>query len=207
MVNQAYLSDVHQVTGKLCLHTNAGTSRTNTKGYLGNTPFWLDRFGIGNVMSLKTLKMNLKVTYNSKKHNGAFVIHTKDGPIMAKRCPRTSFPFIDLTDEDNDPAILFIQSIRQNYEGFTREEVKRAIEARKLQARSGNPSEAAYKDEVSRTLEPNALFSDSAITTADINNARKIFGPSLPCLQGKWTRGKPTRVELKCVSVPRSITQ
>ena len=50
-----------------------------------------------------------------------------------------------------------------------------------------------------------SLFADSHIQPSDISNARKIFGPSLPCRKGKWVRGKSTRVSSKYVSIPANL--
>ena len=69
----------------------------------------------------------------------------------------------------------------------------------------GHPSEADLKAEVSRKPIKNALFDNSNVTATDIKNARKIFGPSLPCLKGKWVRGRPTRVNDEFVSIPASL--
>ena len=181
MVNPTFLSKIHKVSKALRLHTNAGAASTNKRGYLGNTLFWLDRMGIANVVSLRTLEAKFWITYDSRKNDGAFILHTSGGDILVKRCPKTSFPYIDLTDEAGEAAIVLVQSVRKQYDGYTRKEVERAIEARKLQSRLGHPSEAQYTREVSRKPTPNALFDKCKVTAADITRARKIFGPSLPC--------------------------
>ena len=63
----------------LHLHTNAGTSVSKQQGYLGEHKFWLDPHGIANVISLRSLEENHKVTYDSDLHAGAFIVHLKDG--------------------------------------------------------------------------------------------------------------------------------
>ena len=190
MIDPQHLRGIHRVSKALTLHTNAGASKTDKKGYLGEPPFWLDEHGIANVISLKTLEGKCRVSYDSKERDGAFICHTQKGQVVFTRCPITKFPCVDLRSDKSKAAAMLVQSIRQNFEGYTREEVRRAIMARKMQARAGHPSENTYKKEVSRNSE-SSLFKNSTLTSKDITNARRIFGPSMPCIQGKWTRGMP----------------
>ncbi|KAL7531143.1 hypothetical protein ACHAXR_008885 [Thalassiosira sp. AJA248-18] len=174
------------------------------QGYLGSELFWLDRMGIANVVSLDSLERKYHVSYESLKKDGAFICKTSDGEVIFKRCPTTKFPYVDLDEEGSENAVLLVQTVRKNYEGFTRREVERAILARKLQARSGHPSEATFKREMSRTSK-SSLFRDCPITKKDISNANVIFGPSKPCLEGKWVRRKPSRVEPEYLSIPANL--
>ena len=72
------------------------------------------------------------MTYYSELHGCAFVVHTDKGNVVFRRCPETGFPYINL-DEPGDEAAMLVQSIRGNFEGFTRREVEGAIAARDLQ--------------------------------------------------------------------------
>ena len=206
MVNPAYLSKIHQVGNPLHLHTNAGSSSTSKKGYLGSQLFWLDRMGIANVVSLKSLEERFHVKYDSKTRGGSFICKTPQGEVVFTRCPKTSFPFVNLDEENENAGVLMVQTVREKYAGYTRREVERAIQARKLQARAGHPSEAVFKKEVSRKSE-SSLFRDCPVTVTDISNAHAIFGPSKPCRQGKWVRPKPDRVEPDYVSIPAEIVE
>ena len=213
MTNSQYLTGVHKSKEALLLHTNAGTSRTNWKGKLGGIPFWLDRGGIANVISLRALEKRFpEVAYNSKMNGGAFVVTTHDGKkIVFKRCTKTGFPYIDL-DEDDDMGVMLVQAkaagevktIRKSYEGYTLKEVERAIRARKAQAQAGHPSEATMKKEVSHKSE-SSLYRDCPIVAQDIKNANAIFGPSTACLKGKQVRKKPERVDPFYVSIPPNL--
>ena len=55
------------------------------------------------------------------------------GKVTFLRCEKTGFPYIDLDDPDNDAAFVMVQTVRENYKGYTRRKVERAIQARKLQ--------------------------------------------------------------------------
>jgi hypothetical protein len=164
MTNPAYLTGIHTPDTALRIHTNAGTSVSKQQGYLGSQKFWLDRFGIANVISLQSLESRYKVSYDSTKNGGAFIVHVPEGDIVFKRCPETSFPYVDLDDvaEGGDKGVMLMQSdasrckeiisdsgatpshtdsamliqtIRGNYEGFTKREVIKAREMQEMQGR------------------------------------------------------------------------
>lgn len=106
------------------------------QGFLGSQPFWLDRNGIANLVLLSLLKSKHWVTYDSTKNNGAFIVHTLDGEIHFKRCPDTGFPYIDLDDVSLD-GFMLVQTIRGNYEGFTKRDIIKTCKASKLQSKLG----------------------------------------------------------------------
>ena len=76
--------------------------------------------------------------------------------------------------------VSYIQTVRGNYEGYTKEEVTQAKEACRAQAMMGNPSEKDYKGMVS-----NNLIANCPITSRDVSNARTNFGPDLASIRGK----------------------
>lgn len=118
VVDPVYLSGIHKADSPLHLHTNAGTSISKQQGYLGEHLFWLDPHGIANVISLRSLEAKHKVTYDSGLHGGAFIVRTDSGEVIFRRCPKTGFPYVDL-DESGDEAVMLVQSVRGNFEGFT----------------------------------------------------------------------------------------
>ena len=135
MVNPTYLTGVHTVTDLLHIHTNVGMCTTKQQGFLGSAPFWLDKNGIANVISLRSLETKHRVTYDSTKHGGAFIIHTPKGEVYFRRCPDMGFPYIDLDDSLQGATMLLqtirdaVPTIRGNYEGFTKQEITKAQEA------------------------------------------------------------------------------
>ena len=244
MANAAFLTKIFQSDTALNLHTNAGTSRTKMKGFLGSIEFWLDPYAIASVVSLRTLEQKFpRVRYDSTQRGGAFIVETPSGEVVFERCEVTGFPYIDLTEEGNSMAVQLVQAtstrsmnaasarnrnnanddmdeatannhldhhvatpttLRRRYEGFTRREVEEAIKARLAQAAAGFPSDATMKSEVSRKS-PSSLYQKCPTTTKDITNAKKIFGPSVPCLKGKQVRRKPDRVNPSYVSIPADL--
>eukprot|EP00804_Cyclotella_cryptica_P011280 CCRYP_007764-RB/>CCRYP_007764-RB protein AED:0.31 eAED:0.33 QI:0/0/0/1/1/1/2/0/430 len=186
MIEPSYLKDIRTADKALTLHTNAGSSQSTKQGRLGFMMFWLDEGGIAKVVSLRSLESRFHVRYDSKVQGGSFICEMPQGNIMFQRCPMTGFPYVDPNAEHHKVLVALVQCTRKSYEGYTKEEVKRAIEARKAQARAGHPSKAAFKKET--------------------------FLMPMPCLDhrshaltGKWVRSAPERVEPVYVSIPAQL--
>ena len=45
---------------------------------------WVNEGGVATIIPLKTLEKIWRVTYDSTRHGGAFVIHTDEGNIVVK---------------------------------------------------------------------------------------------------------------------------
>jgi hypothetical protein len=114
------------------------------------------------------------VHFDSKKDDGNFICETPKATVVFKKCEKTGFPYVDLDDNSEDLAVTLIQSVHENYRGYTRREVEQAIMARKLQAQAGHPSEKVFKKEVS-CKSPHSLFASCPVTTRDISNAKKFL--------------------------------
>ena len=66
-----------------------------------------------------------------------------------------------------DEHTMLVETLPENYEGFTKNEILRAKQARQTQAMTGNPSEKDYKGLVS-----NHLISNCPVAATNINNSR-----------------------------------
>jgi hypothetical protein len=97
---------------------------------------------------------------------------------------------------------MLVETVRANYEGYTKKDVIKAKEARRVQAMMGNPSKKDYKGVMSNHLILNCL-----VTHTNIANAPTIFGPDLPSVQGKTVRRTPTPVVTDYVEVPQLLVE
>ena len=79
-------------------------------------------------------------------------------------------------------AFAFLQTVRQNMEGFTRHEVKGADLARKAQAILGHPT----SKELSQVVSNNFGINNCPTNPIDVSNDDIVFGPDL----GGGGRGK-----------------
>jgi hypothetical protein len=95
-----------------------------------------------------------------------------------------------------------MQTVRENYEGFTKKDVIKAKEDRQAQGLIGNPSKKDFKGMVSNHLIPNC-----PVTYAAITNARKIFGPDLASIRGKTVQWVPEPVMADYVAVPHPVIE
>jgi hypothetical protein len=92
--------------------------------------------------------------------------------------------------------------VRKKYEGFTREQVIAATEARNTMAMMGHPSEAAFMKHV---VSSSPVIKNCQVTLADVSNAKIIFGPERGNVKGKTVRQRPEKVRPVYVSIPRSL--
>ena len=89
--------------------------------------------------------------------------------------------------------------MRKNYEGFTKRDVKRAVLAREAAGLIGHPSERDLKYLVSINL------NDFPVTTPDVNNAKKSFGPILGGTRVKTVRQNLEDVTIDYVAITRDF--
>ena len=94
-------------------------------------------------------------------------------------------PYIDL--RENHEGLAMINTVRERFKNFSREEIERAILSRVVRRRIGHPAEKHYKDIVSE----NANNFDCPVEIADINNAHLLFGAHVPALRGHTVRKQP----------------
>jgi hypothetical protein len=116
-------------------------------------------------------------------------------------------PYIDLTRPQdhivhNMEGMAMVETVRNNYEGFTREQVIRATEARDAMAMMAHPTEEKFKKHVVSSAHVVRNFN---ISLQDIANANALFGPDRGSLKGKTVRRRPGRVRPEYVSIPRAL--
>ncbi len=149
------------------INCNAGAISTNKRGEYGNLKVWYLPDSIANIILMHELKSLYHITYDSRA--GYYVVHTPKGEVRFYK-DEQGLPYLDLEESnkagtlllmqhgggtrDEDKDVSMVQTIRGNYEGYTKQEVLKAKEARRAQAMMGNHSEADYKGMVSHNLIP-----------------------------------------------------
>ena len=204
-----HVHNIRPAATPIRVHCNKGTLETNQEADFGDTPVYFDSRGIANVLSLYQLGQKFKVTYDSTDRGGVFKVHTTAGvlefsptvkglhALNLRECPEAAFLLV------NDADLKYhspVQTIRGNYEGFTKKQVQRATLARRLMGMIGAPTERDYQDMVRQNL-----LQDCPITPSDIANAHTIFGPDLVNIRGKTVRRKPSHVNTEIVEIPQQI--
>ena len=160
--------------------------------------------GIANLLSLPQLERDgFTIKYQT---NSDWIITSPQGKeiVLKKdtgRCDR--FPYLDVRGySQGQDDVAMVQTVRENYEGYTKREVEKAIQARKAQMNMGNMSDADFKDMVSKSTSVKNI----PVSLVDITNAHALFGPkTLPAVQGNTVRKKPLRVDTEYVEIPRDF--
>jgi hypothetical protein len=96
--------------------------------------------------------------------------------------------------------MMQMQTVRSNYEGYTKQEIMQAKQARKVQAMIGNPSKKDF-----RSMEGNHLVANFPVTHTNIANVHQIFCPDLASIQAKTVRQMPEPVVADYVAVLRTL--
>ncbi len=97
---------------------------------------------------------------------------------------------------------MLVNTVRENFESFTKHVIEKATEARCLQGMIGNPTEREFTGMVHEKL-----ITNCTVTVRDIKNANLMYGPDLPNKRGKQTRTKPERVRVEIVHIPKDFFQ
>jgi hypothetical protein len=225
VTNPSLLTNIRKADKPIVVHCNVGSTRTDLIGELGNLTVHHNPESIANVLSLKSVALRHHVTYDSRDRGGVFQVHMPKG-VVEFRPSEQRLHYLDMNEhgetlhhmlvtayhdemngsaeedstDDGDDNVMMVSTVRNNFEGFTKHEIKMAQEARRLQGMIGNPTEREFEGMVREKL-----IANCPITVHDIKNANRIFGPDLANLRGKMTRTKPERVRVEYVNVPRDL--
>lgn len=95
---------------------------------------------------------------------------------------------------------MMLSTVKENVKSYTKHEVKRGYEARRLMAILGRPSERQLKQ-----ILDNVQLRGCEMTSQDITNARNILGPDVGSLKGKMTRRKESHIHVTVRPIPTDI--
>ena len=143
-MNPNILTNIFKSTDKLFVHYNSGTTTTNTKGMLGSLECWLNENGIANLLIIpeltrlgytitldNRLDFTYQVTLTGEVHGGPATIQFK--------LDKKGLPYIDV-----EQGVVFTQvmvhTVRENMEGFTKQEREKATLACEAQGLLGHVS-------------------------------------------------------------------
>ncbi len=106
------------------------------------------------------LAKKYRITYDSWQ--GYYEVHTPSGGVKFFN-DNQGLPYIDLNGSGQEAAIMLletamtvepkksneglinVQTVRENYEGYTKQEILKAKEARRAQGLIGNPSKSNFR--------------------------------------------------------------
>jgi hypothetical protein len=204
IVNPDLLTNIRKSQKLILVHCNAGKTKTDLEGKLGDMTIHHNPKSIANVLSLHLVKQKHRVTYDSWDCDGVFVVHSPKGVVEFKPSEQ-GLHYIDVSKEgdpvrhmlvhietnnktttSSEDGFVMVNTVRANFEGYTKHNIKKAEQARRLQGMIGNPIEREFVGMVREKL-----ITNCPVTVRHIQNANQIYGPDLANLRGKTTRTKP----------------
>ena len=129
---------------------------------------WLNKDGIANLISFDKLEKLYDISYHTKRTNQKFIVHTEKGDVEFHQ-DEMGLPYIDLTKSD---AALFlaqtcmVQTVRGNFEGYTKRQIEEAKEAWKAVAMVGHPTGREFLSMVCSNMIQNCPIRPEAVTNA-----------------------------------------
>ncbi len=106
----------------------------------------------------------------------------------------------DVSDASSNIELMLVNTVRENFEGYTRHKVTKAREARRIQGMIANLTKREFAGMVREQL-----LTNCPVTVWDVDNANQFFGPKLTNLRGNTTRTKPERVRVEYVQIPQDL--
>jgi len=213
--NPDHVANIRPTSKPIRVHCNNGAKLTSEKADFGNIDVYFDESGITNVLSLFNLGKKHHITFDSHDRGGVFQVHTKSGllefmptsrglhALNLRENPDAAFALVNAATPSPEPsdAPIHVNTIRQNFEGFTKHQIKAADRARRLMCMVATPSPRDFQAMVRHNF-----LKDCPVTNDDIKIADAIYGPrTLAEIRSKTVRLKPARVVTDLVDIPRGF--
>jgi hypothetical protein len=196
ITNPEFLSNIRKAKKPATVHCNTGSTYSNLEGEFGTLTVKHNPRNIANVLSLHKTKDCHRVTYDSWDRGGVFQVHTQDGIVEFKPCER-GLHYHDMSNDESNIGLMLVNTVRENFEGYTHKEIKRAREARRIQGMIVNPTEREFSG-----LVREKLLGNCPVTVHNVINAHHMYGHDFANVRGKTTRRKPEHVQVEYVQIP-----
>ena len=163
----------------------------------------LDPAAMSNLESISQLVREGYTVYMNTDEVNAFKV-SKENKIWNFPEIMGMYTYIEGVDDEN-PAFCGIQTVDENLEGFTKEEIKRANQA----IRGFHMSELPSLKKFQLSIRAGTAFTNCPISEADVKLAQRALGPQGPpsISKGKRTRPTPTKVITNEIEIPNEITR
>jgi hypothetical protein len=125
VANPALLKNIRKVASVVTVHCNARSTSTKLKGDLGNVIVKHNPHSIANVVLLHETKKCHRVMYDSWDRDGVFQVHTYGGIVEFIPSSR-GLHYHDISDPSSNVELMLVNTVRENFEGYTRQDVERA---------------------------------------------------------------------------------
>ncbi len=195
-LNLKHVQNIHPAQLPIKVHCNKGTMPTTEVADFGDMEVYVNKDGIANILSLFRFSQKYQITYSSRDRNDVFRVQlvefhpTPNGLhiVDLKQNPEAAYLLVNEADiNDNIPRAdsspdhqVHVNTVRQNFEGYTKKQVQQAEHTRRLMGMVASPSERNFQ----AMLRLNML-KDCPVTNDNIHNAHSIYGSDLASIRGK----------------------
>ena len=178
--NSELLINKRKAATSLDIHSNSGSTTTDMEGDLpGSGMVWYHPNGIVNILSLGKVWKRYHLTFDSKVGN-RFLVTKPDGTTFEFKESPNGLYCMNTETQVQQQAQVHVNTMADNKSSYSNTDHLRALAARKLQTKIGNPTACEFMIMASRNLLPNY-----PINRDDIQAAEDIFGPDVGGLKGK----------------------
>jgi hypothetical protein len=201
--DESMLRDIHEVDKTMHVRCNAGVTKTNLMGWLGDfpEPVWFNPKGVANILSLYIMTKYYHVQFDSKQDN-ALIVTNPNGHVSRFAPTGKGLYAYSGTSRDQSSAWALVNTVEDRKEEYTKREYHDALLARKIQNIIMFPGVRQFTKIADSKLIPNC-----PIGRADIAAAERIFGPNLGALKGKTVNRPSVPVAGRIEGVPPSILE
>ena len=174
------------------------TTKARVPGY--NQDVWFSTEAITDIMSLKNMKKQYRITYDSAASYDFIVHHQKFGKLdLYFVMHESGLHYYDPREPQQHS--FAISTFRGNMEGYSQRQLKGVAAAKNLYQTLSYPSEQAF-----RWIIMANKIGRCKVTLEDVNNYFRIYGKAVEVLKGKTVRKTPAAVNRgDLVSVPSEI--
>jgi hypothetical protein len=199
--NKSLLASITKARKPLRLRSNGGSMLLKKQATIENYKHkvWYSADAITNIFSLKQVKKQYRVTYDSD--NECFVVHRQifGLPDMVFQEHESGLHYYDPRDQSG--TFSFVETVQENKSYFSKWQVRAADAARRLYKCVSHPSVEDFK----WALRTNCI-KDSPVTVTDVQIEQKIYGTDIAALKGKTTwRSAPAVVVEPLVPIPKHL--
>ena len=154
--NPKILINIRQAQGSMNVHCNAGVTRTKMVGDLpGYGTVWYDTRGIANILSFAKVCRKHRVTYDNTKNE--FVVHKANVTHHFRPSPDGLY-YLDTAEARSKQSALFLTTVEDNKDKYTKRQVRQAEMARKISNITGLTSRATMDRVVSKKILTNLIM-------------------------------------------------
>ncbi len=164
-------------------------------GKYGSINAWYIPEGIADICSMHELEKKHRIPYDSWQ--GYYQVHTASRVVKFFK-DKQGLPYINLDGSGREAAIMLlemavrveaeeikqglvnVQTVRENYKGYSKRKILKAKEAKQAQGLIGNPSKSNFKG-----MARGNIIQYCPIMPNNIANMCAIFGPDLASIRGK----------------------